>query len=143
MEKDSKKKNASEINEEFMMNLMVDGVKQEGLELPPRPLDKSTKEEIKEPLLNNPKSKGKKRTQKTSRVDYETLFFKKTETNARDGKTVYIRPEFHERLTRIVRVIGEDKLSIYAYLDNLLDYHFQEFGKEITKSFNDKYKPIL
>lgn len=143
MEKDSKKKNASEINEELMMNLMADGVKQEGLELPPKPLDKSTKEEIKKPLLNKPKSKGKKRTQKTSRAEYETLFFKKTETNARDGKTVYIRPEFHERLTRIVRVIGEDKLSIYAYLDNLLDYHFQEFGKEITKSFNDKYKPIL
>lgn len=143
MEKDSKKKNVSEINEELMMNLMADGVKQEGLELPPRPLDKSTKEEIKKPLPNKPKSKGKKRTKKTSRAEYESLFFKKTETNARDGKTAYIRPEFHERLTRIVRVIGEDKLSIYAYLDNLLDYHFQEFGKEITKSFNDKYKPIL
>lgn len=143
MEKDSKKKNASEINEELMMNLMADGVKQEGLELPPKPLDKSAKEKVKKPLPNKPKSKGKKRTQKTSRAEYENLFFKKTETNARDGKTVYIRPEFHERLTRIVRVIGEDKLSIYAYLDNLLDYHFQEFGGEITKSFNDKYKPIL
>lgn len=143
MEKDSKKKNTSEINEELMMDLMVGGVKKEGLELPSKPLDKPVKENRKEPLPNKPKGKGKKRTPKRTQDDYESLFFKKSETNARDGKTVYIRPEFHERLTRIVRVIGEDKLTIYAYLDNLLDYHFREFGQQIIKSFNDKYKPIL
>lgn len=49
----------------------------------------------------------------------------------------------HEKLTRIIQVIGEDKITIYAYLDNLLDYHFQEFNEQITKSYNDKYKPIL
>lgn len=139
MEKDNEKKNASEINEELMMNLMVDGVKKEGLKLPPKPLE----EPVKEPAPYEPKSKRKKRIKKTNRSDYESLFFKKSETNARDGKTVYIRPEFHERLTRIVRVIGEDKLTIYAYLDNLLEYHFQEFGQQIIKSFNEKYKPIL
>lgn len=143
MEKDSKKKNAPEINEELMMNLMVDGVKKEGLQLPPEPSDEPVKEDIKEPWRNKPKTKGKIRSKKTNKADYESIFFKKPETNARDGKTVYIRPEFHQRLTRIVRVIGEDKLTIYAYLDNLLEYHFQEFGQQITKSFNDKYKPIL
>ena len=34
MEKDNKKKAIPEINEELMMNLMVDGVKKEGLQLP-------------------------------------------------------------------------------------------------------------
>lgn len=143
MEKDSKKKNAPEIDEELMMNLMVDGVKKEGLQLPPEPSDEPVKEDIKAPSHNKPKSKGKIRAKKTNKTDYESLFFKNPETNARDGKTVYIRPEFHQRLTRIVRVIGEDKLTIYAYLDNLLEHHFQEFGQQITKSFNDKYKPIL
>ena len=75
-------------------------------------------------------------------TDYESTFLNKSNTNARDGKTVYIRPEFHEKLTRIIQVIGEDKISIYAYLDNLLDCHFQEFSEQITKSYNDKYKPI-
>jgi hypothetical protein len=56
---------------------------------------------------------------------------------------VYIHPDFHEKLSRIVQVIGEDKLAIYAYLNNVLEYHFQEFGEQITKSFNEKYKPIL
>jgi TorA maturation chaperone TorD len=75
--------------------------------------------------------------------DYEHLFLKSTDTAARNGKSVYIRPEFHERLTRIVQIIGEDKLTIYAYLDNILEYHFQQFGEQIIKSFNEKYKPIL
>ena len=80
---------------------------------------------------------------KVNDQDYESIFFKRPDTNARDGKTVYIRHDFHEKLSRIVQVIGEDKITIYAYLDNLLEYHFQEFGEQITASFNNKYKPIL
>ncbi|MGM8363759.1 hypothetical protein ACSV4D_17740 [Flavobacterium sp. ARAG 55.4] len=35
MEKDNKRKVSPEINEELMMNLMVDGIKKDGLQLPP------------------------------------------------------------------------------------------------------------
>ena len=138
MEKDNKKKAIPEINEELMMNLMVDGVKKEGLQLPPEEPEAPMK-----PLQEKPLLKERNRTKKVNEEDYESIFFKKPSTNARDGKTVYIRPDFHEKLSRIVQVIGEDKITIYAYLDNLLEYHFQEFGEQITTSFNDKYKPIL
>jgi hypothetical protein len=146
MEKENKKKSTPDINEELMMSLMVDGVKKEGLQLPVEPIvEASEKEEVQPKKLPVEKLtiREKSRTKKTNETDYESLFFKRTDTNARDGKTVYIRPDFHEKLSRIVQVIGEDKISIYGYLDNLLDYHFQEFGEQITKSFNDKYKPIL
>lgn len=145
MEKDNKRKSTPDINEELMMNLMVDGVKKEGLQLPPEPAEEPSKEKIKVEELpkEKPAIKEKSRTKRTGETDYDGIFFRKPETNARDGKTVYIRPDFHEKLSRIVQVIGEDKITIYAYLDNLLDYHFQEFGEQITKSFNDKYKPIL
>lgn len=133
MERDNKKKAPDEINEELMMSLMVDGVKKEGLELP----DQENKDPVKSV------SRHSRRVEKTADENYENLFFKMPPTNARDGKTVYIRPDFHERLTRIVQVIGGDKITIYAYLDNVLEYHFREFKEEITTSFNDKYKPIL
>lgn len=138
MEKDNKKKDPAEINEELMMNLMVDGVKKEGLQLPQEQIDDNTK-----PLEEKAGQKEKIKTGKTEGQHYESLFFKKADTNARDGKTVYIRPDFHEKLSRIVQVIGEDKITIYAYLDNLLEHHFDEFGAQITISFNDKYKPIF
>lgn len=137
MEKDNKK-NIPEINEELMMNLMVDGVKKEGLHLPQEELEASIK-----PLQEKPFSKERNKTKKVIDHDYESLFFNKTSTNARHGKTIYIRSDFHEKLTRIVQVIGEDKITVYAYMDNLLQHHFQEFGEQITTSFNDKYKPIL
>lgn len=145
MEKDSKRKVASEINEELMMNLMVDGIKKEGLQLPSELTERLQNEDSKPKELPSSKSEIKEKTKikKISEPDYESIFFKRPDTNARDGKTVYIRPDFHEKLSRIVQVIGEDKITIYAYLDNLLNYHFQEFGEQITRSFNDKYKPIL
>ncbi|SMP20606.1 DUF3408 domain-containing protein [Chryseobacterium profundimaris] len=145
MERDDKKTITPNINEELMMNLMVDGVKKEGLQLPietaPETMAKKD-DEPNEPLLERSTVREKNRIKKGTETNYQNLFFKKSDTNARDGKTVYIRPEFHEKLTRIIHVIGEDKISIYAYLDNLLDNHFQEFGEQITKSYNEKYKPI-
>ncbi len=138
MEKENKKKSTPEIDEEFLMNIIADGVKKDGLNIPP---EASQKQEEKEP--EKPVGRERSRSRKTSEADYEKTFFKRAETNARNGKSVYIRPDFHERLSRIVQVIGEDKITIYAYLDNVLEHHFQEFGDDITKSFNDKYKPIL
>jgi hypothetical protein len=100
-------------------------------------------ETLIKPLKKKPLAKERNKSKKANDQDYESIFFKKPSTNARDGKTVYIRPDFYEKMSRIVQVIGEDKITIYAYLDNLLEYHFQEFGEQITTSFNDKYKPIL
>lgn len=137
MEKSNIKKKDTEINEELMMNLIADGVKKEGLQFSNSESQDVVKQSFEKPLLKD-RSRGKKVTE-----NYESIFFKKSGSNARDGKTVYIRADFHEKLTRIVQVIGEDKISIYAYLDNILEYHFQEFGDQIITSFNDKYKPIL
>lgn len=139
MENENKKKNKPEIDEDFLMNIIADGVQKDGINVTPELPKKQDPE--KEP--EKPVSREKNRSKKASEADYEKLFFKRAETNARYGKSVYIRPDFHERLTRIVQVIGEDKITIYAYLDNLLEYHFQEFGEDIIKSFNDKYKPII
>jgi uncharacterized membrane protein YgaE (UPF0421/DUF939 family) len=136
MEKDSNKKD-NDIDEAYLMSMMAGGVSSEG---------------FKNNATSNPDSSGpestinkKKKTEAKRKefLDYETMFFKNTDSNARNGKSVYIRPEFHERLTRIVQVIGEDKISLYAYLDNVLDDHFKEFGEQIKKSFDDKYKPIF
>lgn len=142
MEKENKKQ--PHIDEELMMSLMVDGVRKEGIKEPSQDIEKTEEGRKKEntPLKKNSVSKQKKQTKQSVETDYESIFFKKSDTNARDGKTVYIRPEFHEKLTRIIHIIGEDKITIYAYLDNLLYNHFDEFAQQITKSYNEKYKPI-
>lgn len=132
MENEDKRKNNPAIDEDYLMSMMAGGEKQ-----------KQPPELPKEEIQPKPVVKDKGRPRKSNEADYEKLFFKNPDTNARNGKSVYIRPEFHERLSRIVQVIGDDKLTIYAYLDNVLEHHFREFAEQITASFNEKYKPIL
>lgn len=133
MEKDKKDKNA-DIDEQYLISMMAGGIQNEGLQPNTGPA-----ENIETKQVTKPKAKGKAR----GTDDYEQEFLRNKDGSARAGKVVYVRPEFHERLTRIVQVIGQDKISVFEYMDNLLEHHFREFGDEITQSFNDKYKPIL
>ena len=47
--------------------------------------------------------------------DYERLFIRDSEVKAREGKMAYVRPEYHERIMCITRVIGHDRLMLSAF----------------------------
>ncbi|RUT70241.1 DUF3408 domain-containing protein [Flavobacterium cupreum] len=72
-----------------------------------------------------------------------SLFLINRFPSGRNGKVVYIRPEYHERLLRIVQLTREEKATLYSYIDNILEYHFREFGDDIIDYFNERFKPIL
>ena len=74
---------------------------------------------------------------------YKYLFLINRFPPGQKGKVVYIRPEFHERLLRIVQLAKKEKTTLYSYLDNILDLHFKEYGLDITDFHNQQYKPIL
>lgn len=74
---------------------------------------------------------------------YESIFLINRYPSGRNGKVVYIRPEYHERLLRIVRLTREERTTLYSYIDNILENHFKEFGMEITDFFNERNKPIM
>ncbi len=48
---------------------------------------------------------------KCNEKDYERLFIRNPEVKAREGKMAYVRPEYHDRIMRIIRVIGHDRLN--------------------------------
>lgn len=85
------------------------------------------------PCSASPKDDTRRR--KGKGADYESLFIRHAPSNTRSGKTVYIRKEFHERLTRIVQVIGRNEVSLYSYLDNVLEHHFATFQEEISELY--------
>jgi hypothetical protein len=74
---------------------------------------------------------------------YGSTFLKKHSMTKRGDKSIYIRQEYHERLSRIVQIIGKNEIPMYAYLDNILEHHFELFEKAITDDFNEKFKPIF
>ncbi len=63
-------------------------------------------------------------------------------TVARQGKMVYMRPEYHERIQRIISVIGNNQLNISTYIDNILAYHFEEFEEPIRKLYSKNYRDV-
>ena len=80
---------------------------------------------------------------KLTKEDYCEQFFKIPKRNASKGKSVYVRQEHHETFNRLTNIMGIDKLTIYAYLDNIIEYHFQEFGEQIKEIYNEKHKPLF
>jgi len=145
MEKENNRKTPPDINEELMMNLMVDGVKKEGIQFPPEPIEEMEKVAVKQEELMSikPAQREKNRTKKSLDGSYGGHFLKTHSMNKRGDKSIYIRQEYHERLSRIVQVIGKDQIPLYAYLDNILEHHFEIFEKAITEDFNEKFKPIF
>lgn len=72
------------------------------------------------------------------RQDYENLFLVNTHTSTKGGKQVWFRKKYHDRITKIVRIIGEKDTTIFSYIDNVLSHHFETFQDDITHLYNKK-----
>ena len=79
------------------------------------------------------KNKSKRKSQ-----NYEKMFIRESAVTARLGKTVYIRREYHERILKIIQTIGNNEVSLFSYLDNVLTHHFDKFQEEISSAYKSK-----
>ena len=78
-----------------------------------------------------------------SAQDYRRLFIREPEVKARAGKMAYVRPEFHDRIMRITRVIGHDRLSLSAYIDHVLTHHFNQCEDAIKSLYARNYNSVF
>lgn len=91
-----------------------------------------------------PKEKEETRRRKGKTQDYESLFIREAGgITAREGKTVYIRKKYHDRIQKIVRVIGGNGLSLFSYLDNVLEQHFAAFKEEIDTLYKQRDEGVF
>jgi hypothetical protein len=80
---------------------------------------------------------------KVNKPDYESLFVCESSVTARQGKQVYIRKDYHDRILKIIQVIGKNEVSIASYIDNVLTQHFDTYQSEITESYNQHLKSVF
>ena len=73
---------------------------------------------------------------------YEALFIKKSGITARMGKMVYIRREFHDTIKSMCQIMGDNEVSLSSFIDNVLAHHFDTYGGDITRLYNEKHKGI-
>lgn len=131
MDSDIKNNEDNSIDEQYLMSIMAGNSKKEPQN---HELDASKEKPITKQRLKNKKS---------PEITYAEQFLTHHTMTKRGDKSIYIRPEYHERLSRIIQIIADDQITLYAYLDNILAYHFEMFEKEITDDFNSKYRPIF
>lgn len=132
----AKKTNIEGIDENFIIN----SFRQDDLTIPPaaRATETSTDAEtaVTEPMPpEEQREEPRRRKNKSKEQDYGSLFLKEATIPARMGKTVYIRKEYHERIQLILRVIGKDEVSLFSYIDNVLEHHFEMYQEEIKKRY--------
>ena len=120
------------VDEEYLMNV-ISG------DEPVAPPSNNKKQDV--PKETKPREKV--RNSSSKKADYEETFLVNRFPSGRNGKVVYIRPEYHERLLRIVQLTREERTTLYSYIDNILEHHFREYGEDITDYFNEHFKPIL
>ncbi|AZA60185.1 DUF3408 domain-containing protein [Chryseobacterium indoltheticum] len=131
MDSDKKNNEDNNIDEQYLMSIMAGNTKKEP--------------QIQEldSLKEKPVAKQKIKSKKSVGITYAAQFLTHHTMTKRGDKSIYIRPEYHERLSRIIQIIADDQIPLYAYLDNILAYHFEMFEEEITDDFNSKYRPIF
>ena len=84
-----------------------------------------------------PREETKRKRSKSP--DYESLFLINADISTRNGKLVSIREKYHERITKIIRVIAKNEVSIFSYIDNVLQQHFEVFQDEISELYHKYY----
>lgn len=72
--------------------------------------------------------------------DYEESFVRESGMTARKGKQVCIRSNFHDRIMKLIQVIGKNEVTIASYIDNVLASHFEDYQEDIAESFGKHIK---
>jgi hypothetical protein len=141
----AKKINVDEIDERFIVAAVrKDRVMPEIVPPPLAPLPATApaqaEQQLEEESVVQPEpQKEELRGKRTGQAEYESLFIRETDLPpARFGKSVYIRKEYHDRISQIVSVIGGNEVSLFGYIDNVLMHHFDNFKDDIIRSFKKK-----
>jgi len=134
----AKKENRT-IDENFMKEIISQG-------LPMKQKKEPSKEKTKTPseIIQEQSKKNKPDTNnhsKSNQTDYESLFLQKMELP--DRRSVYVSNATHEKLTRIVALLGNGKATVSSYVEAILQNHFETHKDEINELYNQNLKDLL
>ena len=135
-----------QIDEDFMKEIISQGLpvkKQETptvvvetkIETPDKPDDKP---EIKAEQKEEKAVKEPARRKKNAPGDYRETYFMRVDLT--DRQPLYVSRTTHEKLMKIVTVIGGRKATVSSYVENILLRHFEQFQDEITELYESKFE---
>lgn len=65
---------------------------------------------------------------------YRNYFFHPADSSTHNAKDVLIQPKYHAHIKAIVKSARKKgmPITIYSYMDNVMEHHFHSFGEDIT-----------
>lgn len=138
-----------QIDEEFMKEIISQGLpvkKQEtpsakvetNVETPDRPDEKTDKADKAETAKEEKAVKEPVRRKKNAPGDYRETYFMRVDLT--DRQPLYVSRATHEKLMKIVTVIGGRKATVSSYVENILLRHFDQFQDEINELYESKFE---
>lgn len=100
-------------------------------------------EPVKEKEMPREENKRRRGKAQPEPEDFKDLFLKEAMMKTRSGKVVYICKEHHDRISKILHVIGKNEVSLFSYLYNVLEHHFNTFQEDITEMYDNNYERIF
>ena len=71
---------------------------------------------------------------------YVDKFMVDADFTVRPRKQIYIRDETHERIMKLVNIVGNGQVSMSSYIDNIINNHFNVHNAEIKAAFEEGIK---
>lgn len=75
-------------------------------------------------------SRGKVSSRRST-DDYAVRFLTPHPCVGRQG--VYINRDLHRRITALIGILGKRNLTVGSFIDNILAYHFEQYGEQIRQ----------
>ncbi|MDE6462787.1 MAG: DUF3408 domain-containing protein [Muribaculaceae bacterium] len=121
------------IDEDFMKELISQGV--------PSKQDNDKMNDVPQETETVQVEKTTNRKRKGGSGDYRETYFQKVELT--DRQPLYVSRSTHEKLMRIVTVIGGRKVTVSSYVENILLRHFEQYQDEINNLYESHFqKPV-
>lgn len=144
-----------QIDEDFMKELISQGLPVKKQETPTVtiPTVAETKVETPDTPTNVPEQEPKRETEtpkeektvkepdrrkKTVSGDYRETYFGRVDLT--DRQPLYVSRTTHEKLMKIVTVIGGRKATVSSYVENILLRHFDQYQDEINELYESKFE---
>ena len=141
-----------QIDEDFMKEIISQGLPVKKQETPsarvetnaetPDKLDKSDekadKAEKVEVVKEEKAVKEPARRKKNAPGDYRETYFMRVDLT--DRQQLYVSRATHEKLMKIVTVIGGRKATVSSYVENILLRHFDQYQDEINELYESKFE---
>lgn len=61
----------------------------------------------------------------------------------RERKPINVSPDLHQKITRIVQLLPDKKITMSEYLCNIIQKHMEMHSQEIVDLYHNTNKPIL